>query len=198
MAPFRWTIAASISMLLLAACQSEVDPSAGVTPGAPAVETGQPAQSELERIAAELHQHIAELASDAYEGREPGTPGEDKTVAYLVKTFEALGLKPGNGESWTQEVPITAVTTDPGAVLSLRGTERHELACSNCGAPLHEMKMLRSDADGDRELVRTSRVRQPKTSDPRRKKKKKKNKSLKHRFFEEVWDAAEDLFDIFD
>ena len=84
------------------------------------------------------------------------------------------------------------------AALSLRGKERHELACSNCGAPLHEMKMLRTDAEGDRELVRPSRVREAQRSDPRRKKKKKKTKSMKHRFFEEVWDAAEDLFDIFD
>ena len=29
------------------------------------------------------------------------------------------------------------------AALILRGKERHELACSTCGAPLHEMKMLR-------------------------------------------------------
>ena len=87
------------------------------------------------------------------------------------------------------------------AALSLRGKERHELACSNCGAPLHEMKMLRSDALGDRELVRSSPIRARPASrqwDAKRRKKKKKKKSLKHRFFEEVWDAAEDLFDIFD
>ena len=90
------------------------------------------------------------------------------------------------------------------AALSLRGKERHELACTNCGAPLHEMKMLRSDAVGERELVRPSPVR----SDNRRyddepyrgkKRRKKKQKSLRHRFLEEVWDAAEDFFDeIFD
>lgn len=86
------------------------------------------------------------------------------------------------------------------AALSLRGKERHELACSNCGAPLHEMKMLRSDAAGDRELVRPSPVRtRPASPDwQAKRRKKKKKKSLKHRFFEEVWDAAEDIFDIFD
>ena len=82
------------------------------------------------------------------------------------------------------------------AALNLRGTERHELACSNCGAPLHEMKMLRSDAVGERELVRPSPIRSG--HDLRRRKKKKKTKSLSQRFMEEVWDAAEDLFDIFD
>lgn len=82
------------------------------------------------------------------------------------------------------------------AALNLRGNERHELACSNCGAPLHEMKMLRSDAVGVRELVRQSPIRS--SSDPRRRKKKKKTKSLSRRFMEEVWDVADDLFDIFD
>jgi hypothetical protein len=36
------------------------------------------------------------------------------------------------------------------AALFLGGEDRHELACSNCGAPLHELKMLRTDARGDR------------------------------------------------
>jgi Zn-dependent M28 family amino/carboxypeptidase len=47
------------------------------------------------------------LASDAFEGRAPGTPGEAKTVAYLIDRFRALGLKPG-GENggWVQKVPL--------------------------------------------------------------------------------------------
>ena len=84
------------------------------------------------------------------------------------------------------------------AALTLKGKERHELACSNCGAPLHEMKMLRTDARGDRELVRPSRVRADNYPPYKRKKKKKKTKSLSRRFMEEVWDAADDIFDIFD
>jgi hypothetical protein len=88
------------------------------------------------------------------------------------------------------------------AALILRGKERHELACSTCGAPLHEMKMLRSDAQGDRELIRPSPIRSAprpaRKSDKAFKKKKKKMKSLSRKFMEEVWDVAEDLFDIFD
>ncbi len=87
------------------------------------------------------------------------------------------------------------------AALSLRGKERHELACSNCGAPLHEMKMLRSDAIGDRELVRNSPVRADNRDNWNRggKRRKKRQKSLAHRFMEEAWDIAEDIFDeIFD
>jgi Zn-dependent M28 family amino/carboxypeptidase len=58
-----------------------------------------------------LAQDVKVLASDEFEGRAPNTPGEVKTVAYLVKQFQAAGLKPGgdlvNGKrSWTQDVPL--------------------------------------------------------------------------------------------
>src|SRR4051794_13032691 len=47
------------------------------------------------------------LASDAFEGRGPGTPGEDKTVAYLVDRFRKIGLKPGNPDGrFVQDVPL--------------------------------------------------------------------------------------------
>ncbi len=51
--------------------------------------------------------HIKTLASDAFEGRGPGTPGEQKTVAYLVDQFRASGLKPGNPDgTYLQDVPL--------------------------------------------------------------------------------------------
>jgi Zn-dependent M28 family amino/carboxypeptidase len=47
------------------------------------------------------------LASDAFQGRAPGTPGEEKTVSYLIAQFEAAGLEPaGENGGWTQEVPM--------------------------------------------------------------------------------------------
>ena len=88
------------------------------------------------------------------------------------------------------------------AALTLGGNVRHELACSSCGAPLHELKMLRTDATGERDRVRPSRRtahtlgRLP--SEKRAKPKKKSTKSLSFRFMEEVWDKAEELFDLFD
>jgi Zn-dependent M28 family amino/carboxypeptidase len=53
--------------------------------------------------------HLRVLASDEFEGRKPGTPGEEKTVAYLVEQFRKLGLKPGNGESYLQPVPMVEI-----------------------------------------------------------------------------------------
>jgi hypothetical protein len=38
--------------------------------------------------AAAVLTHVKALASDAFEGRAPGTPGEDKTVAYLIDQFK--------------------------------------------------------------------------------------------------------------
>ena len=47
------------------------------------------------------------LASDAFQGRAPGTPGEDKTIPYLIEQFKAAGLEPaGENGGWTQTVPM--------------------------------------------------------------------------------------------
>lgn len=83
------------------------------------------------------------------------------------------------------------------AALTLRGKERHELSCSTCGAPLHEMKMLRSDAVRDRSPVRHAPSHGP-SRRPVPPRGGKPRKSLKRRIAEELWDKAEDLFDLFD
>ncbi|MFK4003685.1 M28 family metallopeptidase [Qipengyuania sp. NPDC077563] len=54
-----------------------------------------------------LVQTVRTLASDQFEGRAPGTAGEDRTIGYLIGRLQALGLEPGgeNG-TWTQKVPL--------------------------------------------------------------------------------------------
>jgi hypothetical protein len=54
-----------------------------------------------------MMRHIEVLASDAYEGRKPGTAGETKTLQYLATQLAALGLEGGaaNG-GWYQPVPL--------------------------------------------------------------------------------------------
>ncbi|HWA61907.1 MAG TPA: peptidase M20, partial [Caulobacteraceae bacterium] len=73
----------------------------GSTAAAPApVETGPIGPARMSAI-------VREIASDAYEGRSPGTPGEAKTVAYLIARLKALGLEPGGEHGgWTQDVPL--------------------------------------------------------------------------------------------
>jgi Zn-dependent M28 family amino/carboxypeptidase len=91
--------------ILLAGCAEQKAPT-----------TGTPAVSALAEIEADLHTHTEMLASDEFEGRAPGTSGEDKTVAYLKREFAALGVQPGNGDSWFQDVPITTVDAKPGPI----------------------------------------------------------------------------------
>jgi Zn-dependent M28 family amino/carboxypeptidase len=56
-------------------------------------------------------EHIKVLASDEFEGRLPGSPGEDKTVQYLTAQFQKLGLKPGNTDgTYVQKVPLVGIT----------------------------------------------------------------------------------------
>jgi hypothetical protein len=65
--------------------------------------------------------HVKVLASDEYEGRAPGTKGEDLTVAYISDQFKAAGVKPGNPDgSYIQKVPMVGITPAPGASLVFR------------------------------------------------------------------------------
>lgn len=92
-------------MLLLCAC------AAGTRPPPPSTdveETG-------------FREGVRTLASDDYEGRRPGTPGEDKTVAYLVDHLRKLGLKPGNGASFLQAVPLMEISAGAESTLSISG-----------------------------------------------------------------------------
>jgi Zn-dependent M28 family amino/carboxypeptidase len=63
-----------------------------------------------------LFTHVRVLASDEFEGRAPGTAGEEKTVRYLVEQFKALGLQPGSPDgSFIQNVPLAGITGEPSA-----------------------------------------------------------------------------------
>ncbi|HEX2558679.1 M28 family metallopeptidase, partial [Phenylobacterium sp.] len=58
-----------------------------------------------------LKAHVETLASDAFEGRAPATPGETKTVDYIVSQLKSAGLKPGGelkdgARTWIQDVPL--------------------------------------------------------------------------------------------
>src|SRR3984957_2060041 len=65
--------------------------------------------------------HVRVLASDDFEGRKPGTPGEEKTVAYLVEQFRKLGWKRGKGESFLQPVAMLESAAAADASLAISG-----------------------------------------------------------------------------
>jgi Zn-dependent M28 family amino/carboxypeptidase len=58
--------------------------------------------------------HIKILASDEFEGRAPGTKGEELSVKYISDQFKQMGLKPGNPDgSYVQEVPLAGIKSEP-------------------------------------------------------------------------------------
>ncbi len=67
--------------------------------------------------AARILQDTKVLSSDEFEGRGPATPGETKTVAYLIAQMKAAGLQPAGdplkagGRAWTQDVPLVRSAT---------------------------------------------------------------------------------------
>lgn len=68
--------------------------------------------------------YLAKLASDELEGRKPFTTGEKKTLDYLEQEFKALGLEPGNGNSYLQEVPMVDIKTTPAQQMVVKGKNK--------------------------------------------------------------------------
>ncbi len=66
-----------------------------------------------------LKKDIKTLSSDKFEGREPSGVGEKLTTDMLIKRFKALGLKPGNGDNYTQAVPMVSITSKPTTSLNI-------------------------------------------------------------------------------
>ncbi|RZF80213.1 M28 family peptidase [Pseudoalteromonas sp. CO325X] len=73
--------------------------------------------------AEQLAQHVKTLASDEFGGRAPSTKGEELTLAYLTEQFTALGFKPGNSNSFLQEVPLVSIEADPNMTLNIGGKD---------------------------------------------------------------------------
>ncbi|MDX1379944.1 MAG: M20/M25/M40 family metallo-hydrolase [Xanthomonadales bacterium] len=92
----------------LAACDADRDAPSAATP---------PAQVDTER----LSEIVRILASDEFEGRAPGTAGEDLTVAWLIERFAEQGLEPGGtAGGWTQNVPLLHTQVQPPATAAFR------------------------------------------------------------------------------
>lgn len=72
-----------------------------------------------------LSDSVKTLSSDAFEGRGPGTAGEEKTVAWVSDQFKAAGLEPGGDlvdgkRTWTQAVPLLRARIEGTPTLSVK------------------------------------------------------------------------------
>ena len=64
----------------------------------------------------DIMQHTKVMSADEYEGRGPGTKGEELTVKYLTEQYQRMGLKPGNPDgTYVQKVPLVGFTGAPTA-----------------------------------------------------------------------------------
>ena len=77
--------------------------------------------------------HIKVLSSDEYQGRAPGTKGEELSVKYIQDQFKQLNLKPGNPDgTYIQKVPLVGITGAERKPLTLtKGATKQSLKWSD-------------------------------------------------------------------
>ena len=81
-----------------------------------------PSQDPDQAAADRMLAHIKVLSSDEFEGRGPGTPGEELSVNYLKQEFSGLGLLPGNPDgTYVQKVPLVGIVSTTSASFEVGG-----------------------------------------------------------------------------
>ena len=111
-------LCAILAAVLLAGCgPSSTDttaapavPAVAAKPAPPAFKPTREGHFSAAITAEDFAAHVQRLASDEFEGRKPGTIGERMTTAYLIDQFQRMKLKPGNGTSFLQRVPMIETT----------------------------------------------------------------------------------------
>ena len=102
------------SASILVACQPSPSPES---------QTADPLPAPVAGDAQSYAGHVQTLSSNAFQGRAPGTQGEELTLEYLTEQFSALGLEPGfdspEGPSFLQPVPMVEITNQSRTALSL-------------------------------------------------------------------------------
>lgn len=112
-----------LATLLTAACSGPApapvpEEAHGPTPAIQRPPIGELPDVDVDQVLA----HTKILSSDKFEGRAPGTDGEDLTVTYLVDQFKKIGLKPGNTDgTYIQKVPLVGITPEPAPLIFKKG-----------------------------------------------------------------------------
>ncbi len=97
--------------------------------------------------------YVEELSSDAFEGRKPFTKGDTLAVTYIEEQFKQLGLAPGNGDSFFQEVPMVEISSTAPSQLTLTGASG-KLTINNLADYVIGSRQLKENIDVDQsELV---------------------------------------------
>jgi Zn-dependent M28 family amino/carboxypeptidase len=72
---------------------------------------------------ADLEPNLIELSSDKFMGRMPFTVGEEITTSFLESKFKEMGLEPGNGDSYFQEVPMVSIISRPEQSMAFKSAK---------------------------------------------------------------------------
>uniref|UniRef100_UPI0040472A2F M28 family metallopeptidase n=1 Tax=Algoriphagus sp. TaxID=1872435 RepID=UPI0040472A2F len=72
---------------------------------------------------ADLEPNLIRLSSDEFLGRMPFTAGEEMTTQFLESKFKEMGLEPGNGDSYFQEVPMVSIVSRPQQTIAFEGPQ---------------------------------------------------------------------------
>src|SRR5947209_19034521 len=121
----------ALALLLAAACAcattttptNQAATQAAATPTAQAASFPAELKPALDSITSDdILKHIKTLSSDEFEGRGPGTHGEELSVGYIPDQFKRIGLKPGNPDgTYVQKVPLMGFRAEPQLSISPGG-----------------------------------------------------------------------------
>jgi Zn-dependent M28 family amino/carboxypeptidase len=125
-------LALALSLLMCAAGCSRrretpaaVGPVPGPTPTVQRTSIGDLPDVDIDEVLT----HTRTLSSDEFQGRAPGTRGEDLTVAYITDQFRRMGLRPGNTDgTYTQRVPLIGLTPAPAPLILRKGNAEQQFA----------------------------------------------------------------------
>jgi len=116
---------ALVAALSVVACSSEQKPAPAQQPAtSQRIPIGQLPPIDTEAVVA----HTKVLSSDEYEGRAPGSKGEELSVTYIANEFKKVGLKPGNTDgTYFQKVPLVGITPAPAPLVFKKGAQTQTL-----------------------------------------------------------------------
>ncbi|RIW17335.1 M20/M25/M40 family metallo-hydrolase [Algoriphagus lacus] len=77
-------------------------------------------QANYQFKVSDLEPNLVKLASDEFMGRLPFTEGEKITTSFLESEFKTMGLEPGNGDSYFQDVPMVSIVSKPSETMELK------------------------------------------------------------------------------
>jgi Zn-dependent M28 family amino/carboxypeptidase len=113
------------ALIIFAVACTQTPSNQNANAGAPATSAAIPAELKpaFDSMAAnDIMQHIKVLSADEFEGRGPGTRGEELSVKYITEQYQRLGLKPGNPDgTYVQKVPLAGFTAAPKASFTAGG-----------------------------------------------------------------------------